>query len=261
MNWWLHESSNLWVKSRIQLLTHYKTHLEKCHGRCLCVSSMWRRPIQQLFLNLSNVPAACDSIVGILGCRNLTTTNVEALPYLLVCCQRPTLKASQQETLCTRKSTRDLLPQGHPLIPLKLNPTALEAPYIATAHSIPLRITQTPPDNFSTSCILILENFLQSCLVSQLKIANLAKQNCSNSWVWSSPIKSTWPFTMYNHSYLLTVHFIPNQGAEASTSAPVEGGQVDDKGDKVMCLQLSPTALKFAKILTLLVLQGLVPMS
>ena len=66
---------------------------------------------------------------------------------------------------------------------------------------------------------------------------------------------------MYNHSYLLTVHFIPNQGAEASTSAPVEGGQVDDKGDKVMCLQLSPTALKFAKILTLLVLQGLVPMS
>ena len=80
----------------IQLLTHYKTHLEKCHGRCLCVSNMWRRPIQQLFLNLSNVPAACDSIVGILGCRNLTTTNVEALPYLLVCCQRPTLKASQQ---------------------------------------------------------------------------------------------------------------------------------------------------------------------
>lgn len=117
------------------------------------------------------------------------------------------------------------------------------------------------PDNFSTSCILILENFLQSRLVSQLKIANIAKQNCSDSWVWSSLIKSTWPFTMYNHSYPFTVHFIPNQGAEASTSAQEEGGQVEDKGDNAMCLQLSPTALKFAKILTLLVLQGLVPMS
>ena len=66
---------------------------------------------------------------------------------------------------------------------------------------------------------------------------------------------------MYNHSYPFTVHFIPNQGAEASTSAQEEGGQADDKGDNAMCLQLSPTALKFAKILTLLVLQGLVPMS
>lgn len=105
------------------------------------------------------------------------------------------------------------------------------------------------PDNFSTSCILILENFLQSRLVSQLKIANIAKQNCSDSWVWSSLIKSTWPFSICNHSYPFTVHFIPNQGAEASTSALVEGGQVEDKGDNAMCLQLSPTALKFAKIL------------
>ena len=66
---------------------------------------------------------------------------------------------------------------------------------------------------------------------------------------------------MCNHSYPFTVHFIHNQGAEASTSAPVEGGQMDNNGDNVMCLQLSPAALKFAKIVTLLVLQGLVPMS
>ena len=79
----------------IQLLIHYKNHLEKCHGRCLCVSNMWRRPIQQPFLKSLQCNFACDSIVGTLGCRNLTTTTVEALPCLLACCQRPTLKGSQ----------------------------------------------------------------------------------------------------------------------------------------------------------------------
>lgn len=223
---------------------------------------MWRRPIQQLFLNLSNVPAACDTIVGILGCRNLTTTNVEALPYLLVCCQRPTLKASQHRETTLHPKERGGPPSpGPPADTIESECNHLGSPlHCSSSQHSPASHPNTP-DNFSTSCILILENFLQSRLVSQLKIANIAKQNCSDFWVWSSLIKSTWPFSICNHSYTFTVHFIPNQGAEASTSAQEEGGQVEDKGDNAMCLQLSPTALKFAKILTLLVLQGLVPMS
>ena len=168
---------------------------------------------------------------------------MEALPYVLVCWK----EVNTEKPLCTWKSTGDPLPQGHTLIPLKPNLTSLEAPYVAAAHSIPLRVTQTHPDNLSTSCVLILENCLQSHLASQLKIANIAKQNCSDSWVWSSLIKSTWPFTMCNHGYPFTVHFIHNQGAEAGTSAPVEWGQVDN-GDNVMCLQLSPfTCFKICK--------------
>lgn len=150
---------------------------------------MWRRPIQQLFLNLSNVPAACDTIVGILGCRNLTTTNVEALPYLLVCCQRPTLKASQHRETTLHPKERGGPPSpGPPADTIESECNHLGSPlHCSSSQHSPASHPNTP-DNFSTSCILILENFLQSRLVSQLKIANIAKQNCSDSWVWSHKI-------------------------------------------------------------------------
>ena len=108
---------------------------------------------------------------------SLTATNKEDLPCLLVCYQRPMLKRSRHRETALHLEEHSW-PQfpGPPSDTTQTESNSPGSTDIVMAHGIPLLVTQIYSDNLSTRCILVLERCLQSHSVSQLKIANVAKQ-------------------------------------------------------------------------------------
>lgn len=115
---------------------------------------------------------------------SLTATNKEDLPCLLVCYQRPILKRSRHRETALHLEEHSW-PQfpGPPSDTTQTESNSPGSTDIVAAHGIPLLLTQIYPDNLSTRSILVLENCLQSHPVSQLKIANAAKQ-IKSLWRW-----------------------------------------------------------------------------
>lgn len=103
-----------------------------------------------------------------------------SLPCLMASCQMPVLKRNlqgeTQEPRRTRLTSSSVPPGGT----TQTEPDGLQSMDVAMAHAIPLLVTQTRPDNLTTTrpvkYIFVLENYLKRHPISQLKSANRAKQ-------------------------------------------------------------------------------------
>lgn len=129
---------------------------------------------------------------------SLTATNKDDLPCLLVCYQRPILKRGRHRETALHLEEHSW-PQfpGPPSDTTQTESNSPGSTDIVAAHGIPLLLIQIYPDNLSTRCILVLENCLPSHPVSQLKIANAAKQT-KLLWRWGITITPTAHTAIHN---------------------------------------------------------------